>query len=124
MKNSIATAAMSLVCIAAGAQAPPEPFQSAFESGNSLLSRALNRSTNEADFGKALFFVRGVSDATSGTTHCAPESVTNGQILAMSIKLLEEWPEQRHRAAASYVIHAMREAFPCPSSQKPITKTY
>jgi hypothetical protein len=121
MKTTIAVAAL-LASLGASAQAPPEPYQSAFESGNSLLSMAVNRSTDEAGFGKALFYVRGVTDATSGITHCAPGEVTNGQVLAMAVALIESTPSLRHRTAAACVNHVLREAFPCPGAAKPTGK--
>jgi Ssp1 endopeptidase immunity protein Rap1a len=44
---------------------------------------------------------------------CLPEEVTNGQILLVFVKYLEDHPEELHKPANLLLIEALRKAFPC-----------
>ena len=57
------------------------------------------------------------SDKTNHRNHamsyCFPDSVTNGQMLRVFVKYLDEHPQDLHEPAALLYIEAMRKAFPC-----------
>ncbi|MGA7225461.1 MAG: Rap1a/Tai family immunity protein, partial [Candidatus Acidiferrales bacterium] len=57
------------------------------------------------------------SDKTNHRNHamsyCFPDSVTNGQMLRVFVKYLDEHPQDLHEPAALLYIEAMRRAFPC-----------
>ena len=44
---------------------------------------------------------------------CLPNGVTNGQLLEMTKKYLEDHPEQLHFIASSFLLEMIGEAFPC-----------
>ena len=117
------TIALAVLFVSLGAAAQSTPYQNAFETGNDLMSKIVNRASDETSFGKALFYVRGVADATSGISQCAPGSVTNGQMMDIVLDLIRQTPTLRHYSAGSYVTHALAEAFPCPKPKSP-TKTF
>lgn len=57
------------------------------------------------------------SDRTNHRNHpmgyCFPDAVTNGQMLRVFVKYLDEHPQDLHEPAALLYIEAMRRAFPC-----------
>ncbi len=57
------------------------------------------------------------SDKTNHRNHamsyCFPDSVTNGQMLRVFVKYLDDHPQDLHEPAALLYIEAMRKAFPC-----------
>lgn len=85
--------------------------QAAFYDGNKLLSRLQDRSGT--NYLAALNYVMGVSDAFHGVTHCAPETVTAGQITDMVQRHLENLPSVRHHAADLHIEYVLRQAWPC-----------
>lgn len=56
---------------------------------------------------------------TSG--FCLPDGVTYGQELRVSIKYMQDHPQQLHVATAYLVIVAQAQAFPCPVAATTIT---
>ena len=57
------------------------------------------------------------SDKTNHRNHsmgyCFPDAVTNGQMLRVFVKYLDDHPQDLHEPAALLYIEAMRRAFPC-----------
>jgi hypothetical protein len=59
------------------------------------------------------------SDAFEKRTHdgdvkfCLPAEVTNGQIVLVFVKYLEDHPEELHKPANLLLVKALRKAFPC-----------
>lgn len=49
----------------------------------------------------------------SDVKFCIPDTVTNGQIILVFMKYLEDHPEELHRPANTLFVIAMRKAFPC-----------
>lgn len=45
--------------------------------------------------------------------HCVPENATNGQLVDVAKKYLEEHPEQRHESARTLIWLSFLNAFPC-----------
>jgi hypothetical protein len=45
---------------------------------------------------------------------CIPEKATVSQLIQVVSKYLKENPEKLHLDASYLIIHALREAFPCP----------
>ncbi len=50
---------------------------------------------------------------------CIPKGVEPGQVLEVARNYLGEHPEGRHRPAASLVLVALAEVFPCEESENP-----
>lgn len=44
---------------------------------------------------------------------CVPDKVTNGQLLRVFVKYLEDHPEELHKPANLLLVEAFRKAFPC-----------
>jgi Rap1a immunity proteins len=59
------------------------------------------------------------SDSYEKRTHdkdvrfCLPAEVTNGQIVLVFVKYLEDHPEKLHMPANLLLVEALRKAFPC-----------
>jgi hypothetical protein len=57
------------------------------------------------------------SDKTNHRNHamgyCFSDAVTNGQMLRVFVKYLDDHPKELHEPAALLYIEAMRRAFPC-----------
>lgn len=74
-----------------------------------------------ADAASCLNYVVGVVDAVNSMLvppapriWCAPSGVTSGQARDVAIRYVIAHPEKRHTLAASMIIVALHEAFPCP----------
>lgn len=93
-----------------------EPFGVYYDSGNDLLENL--RSTNSVDRLMGVAYIKGVSDASYGIYHCAPEHVTVGQARDIVQQHLLANAVTRHRPAAMHVGIALAKAFPCPSKGK------
>ena len=63
----------------------------------------------------ALGYINGVADTLNGTVVCAPNEVTDGQLVAVVSKYVDEHPEQWQVQANLLVGRALHQAFPCPS---------
>lgn len=46
--------------------------------------------------------------------YCAPRGVTEGQVLQVVAKFLNNHPERLQQWAVTLILHAMHDAFPCP----------
>ena len=91
-----------------------------FIDGNKLLADIQNKENNYFVFGTALGYVVGVadrvgSDPRSWSLICPEEHVTQGQMVKVVQKYLEDHPETLHFRAASLVVSALHQAFPCPT---------
>jgi hypothetical protein len=82
-----------------------------FKDGNKLLADMNDNSY--VSTGIVLGYVMGIVDAFGGTTHCAPETVTAGQVRDMVKKYLDNNPSVRHLPAALIVGHVLKSAWPC-----------
>ena len=82
-----------------------------FETGNTLLSKI--DSINTVEQMVALGYIKGIADAHSGTSICAPLSVTAGQINDMVAQFLRVYPEHRSYTGGSIVLHVLSSAWPC-----------
>ena len=88
----------------------------AYETGNQLLT--LCESKGGSSEGVCIGYIEGVSDASEGKTwdgtpYCAPKGATNGQLVKIVTKYLNDHPEHLHLSAHSIVQQALLEAFPC-----------
>ena len=87
--------------------------------GNQLYEMCSQRNNNLEQYG-CLYYIVGVTDGVKTERHpsistqfCIPNGVTNGQLTDIAFLWLQKHPEQRHYTAASDVIVALTEAFPC-----------
>ena len=82
-----------------------------YYTGNDLLERMNKRDTTTEML--VLGYVAGVSDFARGDLHCAPLSVTLGQMRDISHQRLLRDPSTRHRSASLLVALALMEVWPC-----------
>ena len=82
-----------------------------FKDGNKLLAD-MNDSSYVSS-GIVLGYLMGIVDTLGGTTHCAPESVTAGQVRDMVKKYLDNNPSVRHFPASMIVGHVLKSTWPC-----------
>ena len=97
------------------------------DSGSELLSKCKVQ-TASFDMGYCAGFISAVldtlnmweaSDVYEKRTHdkdvrfCLPAEVTNGQIILVFVKYMEDHPEQLHKPANLLLVEALRKAFPC-----------
>lgn len=97
-----------------------------FMSGNDLLqdlkrlrvSREVSTVT-PSDFagGKARGFVMGVHDVARGYSVCTDVNVNATQVEDIAFDYLERNADTRHKTAASIVLVALAEKFPCATSR-------
>lgn len=87
-----------------------------FYSGNDLYYRMISPESSQRILAQG--YVAGVADAAYGTLYCPAIGVTLGQLVDMTKSLLEKNPDQRHKTADSFVMHAISTAFPCAKSKK------
>jgi len=90
--------------------------QAAFETGNSLRQKLYAKS-NIAN-GIAYGYILGVHDSWSGIMICTQIGADPSQMILIVRKFLSDHPEKLHYSAMSLVADALREAFPCPHSEK------
>jgi hypothetical protein len=111
LAGAVATA-VTLACHPAAAQEPV-----AFYTGNELWSHCSDESAYSS--GLCMGFVMGIADvmgagsAILGARVCLPERVNGGETRDVVKRYLELHPERRHYAAASLVLDALAQAFPC-----------
>ena len=105
MKAIIAT--LALVCSTAHAE---------FRDGNKLLSEIV--SDNYQANALALGYIMGVADVGYGANHCAPGSVTSGQMRDMVRNWLTENPQFRHFMGDVIVGGVLRNTWPCAEKKK------
>ena len=102
MKAALVTIALALATSA----------NAAFMTGNDLLRR-LADPESPVSRSIALGYIMGISDAGHGTEHCAPATVTAGQLRDLVHKWLRENPADRHHIGADIIMHILQEAYPC-----------
>jgi hypothetical protein len=82
-----------------------------FYSGNELLQRMDSSETHHKML--AMGYVAGVVDMTRGEYHCAPASVTLGQVNDLIQNAIRRDPAQRHLNGAVLVVLPLIQAWPC-----------
>jgi Rap1a immunity proteins len=74
----------------------------------------------KADFssGLCMGYILGISVMLETLTaeYCRPAGSTNGQIVDVVKRHLEDHPHERHLSAADLITTALSENFPCPSN--------
>lgn len=106
MKRLMFTLAL-LAPLAAGAE---------FFSGNELYARL--QASDQAERASALGYLAGVFDTGVGVVHCAPPSVSLGQVAQLVAAQLAALPAHRHHPADVFVLLALKEAWPCPIERR------
>lgn len=101
MKAMIAT--LALACCSAHAE---------FRDGNKLLNE-INSGASFSE-GLALGYIMGVTDFSVGVTHCAPPTVTAGQLRDMVKMYLTDNPQHRHVTADAIINRVLSGTRPCP----------
>jgi len=86
--------------------------QAGFYSGNDLLQKI--DSDNHGDRMLSMGYVMGVFDLGHTILHCAPASVTVGQVHDLTAAYLRGFPAKRHKLADSLITDALSTAWPCP----------
>lgn len=81
-----------------------------FRTGNKLLDD-LNGSTFSQ--GLALGYIMGVVDASGGTNHCPPSTLTGGQAQDMVKNFLVSTPAIRHMPAPTIIEYLFNQTWPC-----------
>lgn len=82
-----------------------------FLTGNDLLKYA--ESGKNSEYGLAMGYVLGVSDALQGKDHCTPANVSSGQVIQLVKDKLRANAKYRHHSADLFVGAALMEAWPC-----------
>ena len=90
-----------------------------YQSGNKML--ALCEGEDNLDLAICLGYLQAVADTYKTAAEwegfesviCAPISVTGRQLQKVWVKYANENPEKLHLSAASIVMHAYKDAFPC-----------
>ena len=101
MKHTIL--ALALIC--GNAQAD-------FFTGNDLLQRIDSESHGEKML--AIGYVMGVFDVGQSVIHCAPPSVTSGQVRDMAAAYLRGFPAKRNKGAEFLINEVLAATWPCP----------
>lgn len=92
--------------------------QAAFFSGNDLLNRLNQETSNPNAYILAQGYIVGVVDAYDDVLFCIPKEVRVGQLVDMTKNNLRNRPDARHSTVASaYVVTALSAAFPCPKQE-------
>lgn len=86
------------------------PARAGFVDGNELL-RLSGGSASERLY--ALGYITGVADAGHGAVYCLPSTVTDGQIMDMTERMLREFPERRNESADPLIMRMLKAAWPC-----------
>lgn len=89
------------------------PFGRYYDTGNDLYA-SLNAGYDSPKYTQALGYIKGVADATYGSVHCSPTSVTVGQLADLVQSQLASRADIRHRSAALHVSATLMTNFPCP----------
>lgn len=79
--------------------------------------------TCQSDHGACIHYIQGVIDGTNTAFAwqdstfryaCTPKGITGDQLKDVVLLSLSENPEERHNSAASLVLNALLDAYPCP----------
>jgi hypothetical protein len=60
---------------------------------------------------------RGLAKTSPLKFFCEPKGVTGEQIMLMTVKYLDQHPEDLHYGASSLILNMMVSTFPCPKNQ-------
>ena len=82
-----------------------------FKDGNKLLSQIRG---DTIDYVNAVGYITGVFDTLRSVTHCAPGSVSAGQVTDMVRAHLEANPSVRHITADQHIAYVLKATWPCP----------
>jgi hypothetical protein len=85
-----------------------------FYTGNEILEAC--KSENYFNRGLCAGYVAGAFDVMQGVSHCAPASVTAGQVRDVFIKALEAAPELRHQTADRLAHRVFKSLWPCANN--------
>jgi len=124
MRNTCLLLVALLVCVAAVPAQTPELI---WHSGNAFLSTCAlaGKTSNEltsAQMGAmsdCLPYVRGLDDGIGllNTPYCEPDGLTNGQVLRIFVKYINDNPESAHLQTSKLYLLAMEKAFPCSTKK-------
>lgn len=99
------------------------PAQAEFLSGNDLKARLEDRNDSIAS-SMGLGYVIGVHDTVTGSSVCAPQGVTIGQISNATLKYMNENPEVLNVSADRVVVKAFQSLWPCAANSAKSTSRY
>jgi hypothetical protein len=101
------------------------------DSGNAFLSLCGNMpdlSPKQSLFqqGQCLGYVVGIDDGwriaydmqSQSQPYCAPDGVTNGQLMRVLIKFIKDHPEKAHFQTRVLEVESFMDAFPCKAQSK------
>jgi hypothetical protein len=88
-----------------------------FYDGNDLLSH-MTDSSSQINRAMAFGYIAGVADTGLGSVHCAPPTVTLKQVIDVVRIALDASPTDRHKAADSLVLRAVKVAWPCANRKR------
>lgn len=83
-----------------------------FYTGNEIL--ALCKAGDYSSKSICIGYIAGVFDALHSVKHCAPASVTAGQVRDMVVQAMEAEPKIRNETADVIAAHVFKNAWPCP----------
>lgn len=86
-----------------------------FFTGNELWSRLNADDTMSKSV--ALGYIAGVASAASNSGHCAPRTVTMGQVQDVVKTFMQSAPEHRHLSASVIVLAALINVWPCANTK-------
>ena len=128
MKTLVLAAAL-LFAIPLASAPRPASTDSAFTSGNELLQwcgeTQDGRQANEKL--RCIGFIAGTEETLEfwkvmnedsipkPLRFCFPDGVTNGQIIKVFVKYLNDHPADLHHSAVTLFMQSQNEAFPCPA---------
>ena len=115
-----------LLAIVLSVSMQPGASRAEFGDGNHMLKACVasiaaieSRDSNPVLAGQCLGFVHAAKSILAFWEYdetgyvCIPESVSNGQVIRVYVKWLNEHPERLHELDALLFITAMQESFPC-----------
>lgn len=98
-----------------------------FWRGNVIQSHLQNWSNQNTEDLKnasiAAGYLNGVADAANGVVLCPPDGATNGQITAITLKVMRQKPEILDWWADRIILEALRPLWPCQASNQAAAST-
>lgn len=91
--------------------------QAEFFTGNKLHQWATEMNSSTIFWAMLHGYVSGAYDMGVGSAHCAPSSITLGQVVDMVKLHLENNPAIRHASGDLIVTFVARQAWPCPKRE-------
>lgn len=86
---------------------------SAAYTGNNLLQAFKENDPSSFNYSYALGYTNGASSSVQ--TACVPKGVTNGQVIMVVQRYLEQNPRILNFEASTLIFWAINDAWPCPS---------